>query len=191
MNTNDKTLRVYTSSRKFPFLYHYDIKAWQLSEGDTGINLTKAVLKYCEVESMEEVIKNYTYNRYKDVYKSQVHNINSKMAMEKFTNSPNSLVEINDLIIEPVMETIENLKQFTNTEEYEAEVENALIVLYGKGSEQIIKTAINDYSLEIIEYEELNKIFYKYIDNVKKYNEKLSGRLDKQMDILYKQEVKK
>ena len=137
------------------------------------------------------LIKDYTYKHYKDVYQSQVYNINSKTSLNIFCNAANSQDEINDSIIEPVMETIENLKQFTNTEEYVQEVRNALTSLYGRGSEEIIKTAISDYSSEIIEYDELNKIFYKYIDYVKKYDEKLAGRLDKQMDILYKQAVKK
>ena len=87
-------------------------------------------------------------------------------------------------------QTIKNLKQFTNTEEYEEGVINALTILYGRGSEQIIKTSISDYSAELIEYDDLNKVFYKYIDYVKKYDEKLAGKMDKQMDIIYKQERK-
>lgn len=190
LSISDKVLRVYTSSRKFPFLYHYDTNTWQLPEGDNGENLTRAVIKHCEANSMEDVIKDYTYRHYKEVYQSQVHNINSKTALDMFCNLISSQEEINDFIIEPVMETIESLKQFTNTGEYEVEVQKALTSLYGRGSEEIIKTAINDYSSEIIEYEDLNKTFYKYIDYVKKYDEKLAGRLDKQMDILYKQTVK-
>jgi hypothetical protein len=191
LSINDKTLRVYTSSRKFPFQYHYDIKAWQLPEGDTGENLTKAVLKYCNADSMEEVIKEYTYKHYKEVYQSQIYNIDSKTSLSIFCNATNLKDEINDSIIEPVMDTIENLKQFTNTEEYVEEVKNALTSLYGRGSEQIIKTAISDYSSELIEYNDLNKVFYKYIDYVKEYDEKLAGKLDKQMDILYKQAIKR
>jgi hypothetical protein len=190
LSMNDKTLKVYTSSRKFPFQYHYDSKAWQLPAGDTGENLTKAVLKYCDADSMEEVVKDYTYKYYKEVYQAQVYNINSKTSLGIFCNAANLQEEINDLIIAPVMETIKNLEQFTNTEEYEKEVKNAIISLYGMGSEQIIKTAISDYSAEIIEYEELNRAFYKHIDYVKKYDVKLAGKLDKQMDILYKQKLK-
>jgi hypothetical protein len=190
LSMNDKTLKVYTSSRKFPFQYHYDNKAWQLPAGDVGENLTKAVLKYCDAVSMEEVVKDYTYKYYKEVYQAQLYNINSKTSLDIFCNAANLQEEINDRIIAPVMETIGNLGQFTNTEEYEKEVKNAIISLYGIGSEQIIKTAISDYSAEIIEYEELNKVFYKHIDYVKKYDVKLAAKLDKQMDLLYKQTMK-
>ena len=195
LSINDKTLRVYTSSRKIPFQYHYDNNTWQLTEGDTGENLTKAVLKYCDAHSMEDVIKDYTYKYYKEVYQSQIYYITSKASLDIFSDSTNSEDIINDTIIEPLMETIKSLKQFTNTEgdgyEYEEDVKKALTSLYGMGSEQIIKAAISDYSSEIIDYENLNKIFYKYIDNVKKYDERLSVKLDKQMDLLYKQTVKK
>jgi hypothetical protein len=103
----DKVLRVFTSSRNAPFQYNYNKKTWELQAGDTGENLTKAVLKYCNASSMEEVVKAYSEKHYMDLYKSQVTNIASKKALSTFRNAENIDNEINILFIEPVTETIE------------------------------------------------------------------------------------
>lgn len=190
LSINDKTLRVYTKTRKFPFQYHYDTNTWQLDEGDTGENLTKSVLKYCDADSMDEVVRDYTYKHYMHIFQSQLKSIDSKAAINTFCNTENFQCEISDTLIEPVMDTIEKLKEFTDTSELKEEVDRALVNLYGKGSEQIIKTAISDYSDDSIDYEFLSKTFYEYIDNIKRYDAKLAERLDKQMDILYRQSEK-
>lgn len=190
LNVGDNTLRVYTNSRKFPFIYQYILKTWQLEEGDSGENLTKAVIKFCKVDSMETVIKDYTYKYYLEKYKSQVDNINSRTSLALFKNAENPPEQINILLVEPIMETIIMLKEFVSTYKYEEEVNKALAALNCMGSEEIINTAMTNYEEETIAYEELNKIFYKYIDYVRKYDEKVAQRLDKQMDIIYKKTIK-
>lgn len=191
ISIGDKTLRVFTNSRRAPFQYHYDTNTWELSEGDTGENLTKAVLKFCNLDSIEDVIKDYTYKHYMEVFKSQLHNINSKTAMSIFRSSQSLDSEIHDTFIEPITETINNLKPFTDIKEIQTDVDSAITQLYGKGSEEMIKAAITEYWSGVIDYEELSKSFYKYINYIKKYDATIAERLDKQMDVLYKQAIKK
>jgi galactitol-specific phosphotransferase system IIB component len=190
LSLEDKTLRVFTNSRKAPFQYHYDTNTWELSEGDTGENLTKAVLKYCEADSIEAVVKDYSYKNYMGIFKSQLTFLDSKSALDIFTSTEDFEEQLNDTAIEPLMMTISTLKNFIDTAELEEEVKTSISRLFSKGSEVMIKKAIEDYNEDAIEFEELNRIFYKYIDYIKKENNKIGQRLDKQMDGLYKQAMK-
>jgi hypothetical protein len=181
----DKVLRVFTSSRNNPFLYHYNTNTWELPKGDNGENLTNAVLKFCHASSMEEVVKEYKHKYYLDLYKSQVTNIESKKALSVFTNAENIDYEITDTFLEPLKETIIALKQFMNTTDLEREMDRAIDSLYAIGGTELVEAAITEYTAGVIDYEELNKSFYKFIDFIKKTDNKTAVKLEKQMDIIY------
>jgi hypothetical protein len=63
----------------------------------------------------------------------------------------------------------------------EAQIDN----LYAKGSEEMIEAAITEYTAGVIDYEELNKSYYKFIDFIKKIDTRTAGKLDKKMDVIY------